>query len=103
MAAKKPASKKINNSPLILFKNLAILCLIGYSIYVLISQQVELSEKRSELSKVKGQISIAQQKNDEFQRLLNLTNEKDYMEKIAVEKLGYAYPSEIRFYDTSKN
>lgn len=30
-------------------------------------------------------------------------DERTYMERIAMEKLGYAYPDERRFYDTTRN
>jgi len=97
------ALKKQKKTLLTLFKNLAVLCLMVYAVIVIVSQQVELSSNKKNLAEIKSKISVAQQSNDEYLRLLSLTDEKEYMERIAIEKMGYAYPNERRFFDTSRN
>lgn len=97
------ALKKQKKTLLTLFKNLAVLFLMVYAVIVLVSQQVELSSNKKNLAEIKSKISVAQQSNDEYLRLLSLTDEKEYMERIAIEKMGYAYPNERRFFDTSRN
>ena len=42
-------------------------------------------------------ITEAKQQNDEYIRLLSADDEAAYMERIAIERLGYAYPNERRF------
>jgi len=84
-------------------KGLAILCLLGYVLVTFITQQVKLAESNNEISDLKTKISVATQTNDEYNRLLTMSDEKEYMEHIAIEKLGYAYPNETRYFDTSGN
>jgi cell division protein FtsL len=78
-------------------------CLVVYSVITLITQQVEIAQLKQEKSEINSQISEAKELNDEYSRLLASEDESEYMEKIAVEKLGYAYPNERRFYVVEKN
>lgn len=41
--------------------------------------------------------------NAELQRTLDEDDINAYMEKLAIEKMNYAYPNERRYYDTSRN
>ena len=97
------ATKKRRKSLITHFKNVAILCLLCYAVVVLVTQQVHLSESKQEYAKVKSEVVTAQQNNDEYQRLLSIKDNNEYMEHIAIERLGYAYPNEKRYYDTSRN
>lgn len=103
MKTKKLKIKKQKKSFISKLKNVAIICLMCYAVIALVSQQITLSQKRDEIDKLKNKVEISQQENDEYQRLLNMTDTDEYIERIAIEKLGYAYPDEIRVYDTSKN
>ncbi|MCD7742049.1 MAG: septum formation initiator family protein [Ruminococcus sp.] len=78
-------------------------CLVVYSIVTIISQQVQISQLKQEKSAINEQISEAKQLNDEYSRQLASEDEDEYMERIAVEKLGYAYPNERRFYVVETN
>lgn len=80
---------------------IAILVFLVYSLYTVISQQAELNEQQKELSNIKSQITVAKQENDEYTRLLSGEDESEYMKKIAIERYGYAYPNERRFYVAS--
>lgn len=79
----------------------AILVFLAYSLYIVISQQAELNEQQKELANIKSQITAAKQENDEYTRLLSGEDESEYMKKIAIERYGYAYPNERRFYVAS--
>lgn len=79
----------------------AILVFLVYSLYIVISQQAELSEQQKDLANIKSQITAAKQENDEYTRLLSGEDESEYMKKIAIERYGYAYPNERRFYVAS--
>ena len=72
----------------------AVAALVVYSGVIIISQQAQIAQLRKE----SDAINAAKQLNDEYTRLLSSDNEAEYMEKIAIEKLGYAYPNERRFY-----
>ena len=63
---------------------IAVFCLIIYSVFNIISQQAQIAQLK--------------QQNDEYIRLLSADDESEYMERIAIERLGYAYPNERRFY-----
>lgn len=80
-----------------------MLCFVGYVAASLIGMQVEVTAKRRQLLAL--QQSVEQQKriNDETQRLLSGENDEDYIERVARDKLGYAYPDEKIFIDRSGN
>ncbi len=84
-----------------IFKALAVLAafvLIVYSVITIISQQVQIAGLRQEKKEIDARMTEARRLNDEYTRLLSNEDEEEYMEMIAVEKLGYAYPDERRFY-----
>ena len=103
MARRKKLSTKQKKPAVFKLRNIAIVCLLTYSVVVLISQQVTIAEKKKEIDKVQSEVYSAQQINDEFSRLLSMSDEKEFMEKIAIERLGYAYPNERRIFDASRN
>ena len=71
---------------------------MGFSGVIIISQQAQIAQLRKESDAINKKITAAKQLNDEYTRLLSSDDEAEYMEKIAIEKLGYAYPNERRFY-----
>ena len=77
---------------------IAILCLIGYAIWTILSQRSEIEQLKQDTQELSDKITVAKQQNDEFTRLLSEDDEDTYMEQIAIGKLGYAYPGEKRFY-----
>ncbi len=80
---------------------IAVLVFLVYALYLVISQQAEINEQQKELANIKSQITAAKQENDEYTRLLSGEDESEYMKKIAIERYGYAYPNERRFYVAS--
>ena len=80
----------------------AIFCLIIYAIFNIISQQAQIAQLKKQSDALSAQITEQEQKNDEYIRLLRSGDEAEYMERIAVEQLGYAYPGERRFYIVDK-
>lgn len=82
---------------------LAFLAFVIYGLISIISVQVTISENRDELASLQKKADELEEKNGEYERLLSVADEKEYMEQLAIEKLGYAYPNEIRFYDVSRN
>lgn len=81
---------------------MAFLAFTVYAIVNIISVQVSLSDKRAELAALEQKKAEIQLENEEYERLLSLDDEDEYMREVAMEKLDYAYPTEIRFYDTSR-
>lgn len=85
----------------IIFVVVAI-CFCLYLVANIVSQQAQIAQLKKETSVISSKISEAEQKRDEYTELLN-SDEKEYMEKVAVEKFGYAYPNERRFYVVNKD
>ena len=69
----------------------------------IISTQATLTEKREELRELEMKTEEMRSQNEEYQRLFNADDINSYKEKLAIENMNYAYPNEIRFYDTSRN
>lgn len=76
----------------------AFVLLIIYALVSLVSQQSQIAEQKEKIAEVKTQIAELQQENDEYTRLLSNEDESEYIRRIAIERLGYAYPNERRFY-----
>ena len=86
--------------------NLLKLCLFAivlvYAVALIIQTQADIAEQRMQIEKLESEITETRQANDEYQRILKTTDEEEYMFTVAVEKLGYAYPRERRFYAKTK-
>ena len=74
-----------------------VLALIGCTASI-ISLQSNIAERKTELDTLRSQAE-----NEDLERILNSGDIDSYMEKLAREDYGYAYPDEYRFYDTSRN
>ncbi|NLZ45399.1 MAG: hypothetical protein GX896_01775 [Clostridiales bacterium] len=93
-----------NKKSLINYIFIAVIAvLILYTVVSMVNQQAKIAESKEELAQVKDKIAVAQQENDEFARLLSAEDEKIYMERIAIERMGYGYPNEKRYYAMSGN
>ena len=80
---------------------LFILVLV-YSVGLIIQTQADIAEQKTQIEKLRAEINETREANDEYQRILNTDDEEEYMFTVAVEKLGYAYPRERRFYAKPK-
>lgn len=77
---------------------IAVIVFMIYAVVVIISTEAEMNEQEAVLADLRQKITAANQENDEYERILGGEDENAYMEMIAIEKLGYAYPNEKRFY-----
>ena len=59
--------------------------------------------KNNEAKLIEEQIKDYEKENEELQKILDSDDISGYMEKVALEKYGYAYPDERRFYETSRD
>jgi cell division protein FtsB len=75
-----------------------IVCLI-----TIISTQATIVEKQKELAELQSREETLVEENGEYERILSQDNNNSYMLSLAVGSMGYSYPDEIRFYDTSRN
>lgn len=100
----KALKRKKSGSPFMRF----IIAITG-SVFVLycavsiVVTQAEIAEKRQELDALVEKAEKLEEENDEYRSILSEEDERTFMERYAVEVLGYAYPNERRFYDTAGN
>ena len=88
-----------------LSRKLFAIIAICFSVYMgitIIYDKAEIARLRAEKTEISKQIDEEKAQNDEYQRMLD-SGEKEYMKKIAIDKLGYAYPEERRFYIVNQN
>lgn len=78
-----------------------IFCLVCLA--TIISTQATIVEKQKELNDLKSREEALIEENGEYERILNEDDTNSYMLSLAVGSMGYSYPDEIRFYDTSRN
>lgn len=81
----------------------AAFCFTVYCAYVLIWQQVTISEKNSEIASLEAQIDTAKQETEKLQTELENTNDPAYIEQMAREKLGLVRPNERVFVDANQS
>ena len=74
---------------------------VMYCLSSIVLTQAEISEKKQELAALTEKAERLEDENDEYQSILSEEDEREFMERYAIEVLGYAYPNERRFYDTT--
>lgn len=93
----------VKKNPLKIFGRIIIFVSVIACFISIISTQASLAEKRKELQTLKVQTDEVKSQNEEYQRLFENDDISEYKQKLAIENMNYAYPNEIRFYDTSRN
>ena len=96
---KKPKRNILVNSII----KLSFFAFVIYALISIISVQVDISDKKDQMAILKVQEQELSAKNAECERILDAKDEKEYMQRLAMDKLGYAYPNEVRYYDISRN
>jgi cell division protein FtsB len=97
---KKTVTKTKLSFPHKLLIFLAGTALVMYCLWKFISAQADLEEKRQELFILQQKAEALTEENAEYESILSETDERTYIERIAVEVLGFAYPNERRYYDS---
>lgn len=96
--------KKKQGSPLMKFVvTVTGFVFVVYCVSSIVLTQAEIAEKRQELDVLVEKAEKLEDENEEYQSILSEEDERAFMERYAVEVLGYAYPNERRFYDTTGN
>lgn len=96
-------NKRPRRGPLSFFWKLSITALVILSIANIVSVQATNAAKREELAALQAQAENLREEQAELQRLLGITDRSEYLERVAVERYGYSYPGERRFYDMARN
>lgn len=78
----------------------AVLCFAGFILVSLVSQQLQISEKREELQNLQDQLNTQTIRNEEIENSLeNSGGLEEYAERKARSELDYAKPGERVFID----
>lgn len=73
-----------------------------WACYVVISQQVQLSEQKQQIAEFSGKIEAAEKENKELNSTLSSVGTDEYIESVARQNLGYTKSNEQVFVDSSK-
>lgn len=84
---------------------IAILAFAAYIVVALVNQQVQISEKRQQLTDLQQQLKVQEIKNDDIKHALKsgANANSDYIERVAREELDFAKPGERVFVNISGN
>lgn len=85
-----------------LLKLVAVAVVIGCGI-LLYTTERDCRAKEKEMVAIQAKIDSHEEENAELQIVLDSDDMSEYMERVALEERGYAYPGERRFYDTSRD
>lgn len=91
----KKKSKKKRSIILIL----AVLVFTVYAAGVLIHNQFEIAEQNRQKAAIESQVADEKVKNEELKDQLRSDGDKEYIARMAREKLGYVYPDERVYVD----
>ena len=83
------------------FLKLAVVCVAVYIAFSLVSLQIELAEKRRTLAKLEEQKQELMLSNEEKKQLIEKSDQDEFVEQIAREYFGFAYPDEQIYIDVS--
>lgn len=103
--AKKSKKQAANKKGLFnqgLFKLSATAVIVGCAV-LFVTTESDCADKENELKAIQAKIDAYNMENAELQRTLDSDDLSAYMERIALEESGYAYPDERRFYDKSRD
>lgn len=92
---KEPEKKKAK-----IFRPLVFIIILLFCVFAaadIISQQNEIEQLRQETEMLGTKIEQSKQENDEYEAMLG-ADEDEFIERVAVEELGYSYPNERRYY-----
>ena len=86
-----------------IFLYVFVAALVVYAIIMIISQQIQISQKEAQLSEIQQKLSVQNLRNDELKDALDagLNASSEYIKRIARQSLDFAKPSERIFVNIS--
>ncbi len=96
MNNKKPAKIKKTLARTLVF--LGFFVYVGYTVIV---QQININNKKAELSAINSQIEVVKEERNALAAEKERVNTPEYIEQYARTELGYAAPDEIVFIDST--
>ncbi|MDE5754074.1 MAG: septum formation initiator family protein [Oscillospiraceae bacterium] len=82
--------------------HVALVMFVIFCAISIITTQNAIVEQRRNLAELEEQVDVLAAENEELAALIASDDIGSYMEKLALESAGYAYPDERRYYDTSR-
>ncbi|MDE6729778.1 MAG: DUF948 domain-containing protein [Oscillospiraceae bacterium] len=82
--------------------HIALVLFVIFCAVSIIRTQNAIVEQRQALEELEEQVDVLAAENEELAALIASDDIGSYMEKLALESAGYAYPDERRYYDTSR-
>ena len=83
------------------FLTLAVIAVIGYFVFSLISLQIDIKDKSSQIDDANQTLSEIKSENEELKGYLKDEDESSYIESVARDVLGYVFTGERVYYDIS--
>ncbi len=88
----------MKKSRLNFFIKSAIVTFIGFCVITIVKQQFTLNEIKASISEVSGAVAEKELSIEELNDTLSHPFDRDYVIRIAREKLNYCLPDEVIFY-----
>ena len=82
-----------------LFLRIFLIVLVGLTVTLLATRMMEYNRLKEEQAALLTQLEEKQEDIDELQYLLDAPVDKDYIIRVAREKLGMNFPDEIVYYN----
>ena len=100
---RKLSGKRTTFSPKKLLKLIGILCVCIYAAFILVKQQVTLSELEADKQQERENIAAASLENQALEDEYNKAqNDEEYIEQAIRKNLGFVKPNERIFIDISR-
>lgn len=99
--AKKRARVKKKRSPASVAGKLAVAAASVYLVVSFVGGQMQVAERQKELERVKTQVAVQEEANEQLRRMMEDGDTDAYVERIAREQLGFARPDEKVYVDIS--
>lgn len=99
--SRRTSGRKANIKKIII-TGVAVIAAI-YFIYILIWQQIAISNKNNEIDQLKQRVTAAGEESERLKQEVENLNDPDYLERVAREKLGLVRPNERVFVDSNKS
>ncbi|MCM1298789.1 MAG: septum formation initiator family protein [Firmicutes bacterium] len=72
--------------------------IVGFILVNIISMQIEISQKKSELDSINNELNSVLVSNEQLKRYTSDENKMEYIEQIARDQLDYSYSDETVYY-----
>lgn len=93
------ATRKKNKTAF--FPKLFFLAFAVFALSQVVSFQLEIAAEQERLQLLEKQVREQQIENKDIERLLEMEDNTEYLERIAIERLGFAYSDEKIYIDIS--